>query len=475
MQEQIDVLELQAKLAKLEAGFRTLDRRRRIWRWGTVATIAVSVSFSLAAQNSQQQPLTLQSLAKRVTDLESRVAADEASGTNIPTTADNGSSQSSSKSAGSSSADNGITALQQRVSTLEGNVSGLMDLGIQQRFVNDELTLAHIQQALNSLKGQSGGTVHAPFQVLGASGKAILTVEERDGEPFLHVDNAAGEQIVRIITAASGSGLVRVGASGGNNYVYLGGDSNGHALVSVTDDGDHAALTRSQRTNALGVYVGKTGEQDVSLDLEDGVGHVHVYHGTDEVIDLKTSSGGHGLLEVNSGSGSGRVEMGVLATGGYVTVSSTGGERAFMGAPKGKEFGFRLYPGSADTAVAGMIEDSQGNATIGISKNDIWRVDMAVGGASGIVGVLDNSGKKYLSALTNYPGGGGSLQVANPSGQIVSLVDANPTNNEGRAVFTDNGGVPLAKIGAAGPHGDVQLFGQGKGVDLWIKGLIGLP
>ena len=82
---------------------------------------------------------------------------------------------------------------------------------------------------------------------------------------------------------------------------------------------------------------------------------------------------------------------------------------------------------------------------------------------------------KFISSLTSYEAGGGALQIANSSGQIVSLVDANPTNNQGRAVFTDAGGQPMAKIGAADSHGDVLLGGNGKGLDLWTHMLTGLP
>ena len=53
-------------------------------------------------------------------------------------------------------------------------------------------------------------------------------------------------------------------------------------------------------------------------------------------------------------------------------------------------------------------------------------------------------------------------------------MDANPANNEGRAVFTNAGGQPLAKIGAAGEHGDVLLGGPNKAVAVWEMALTGM-
>ena len=82
--------------------------------------------------------------------------------------------------------------------------------------------------------------------------------------------------------------------------------------------------------------------------------------------------------------------------------------------------------------------------------------------------------QKYLSNLTTHGNSGGDLELANASGQIVAFMDSNPNNNEGRAVFTSAGGEPLAKIGAAGPHGDVLLSGPNKTVPVWEMALTGM-
>lgn len=436
MREHEDVQELQAKLSRLEGDLRRIEKRRKARLRVGLITLALGMSVALAAQSSQG-PLTLDSLAKRVTDLENRVAADEASGTNIPSTADNGSSSSTSKSSSGTSTSSELTTLQQQVTTLEGDVSGLMDMGIQQRFVNDELKIAHLEQA------HSSSTVQAPFTVVGKGGQPILTV-----------------------TGDNGSGLLSLGSGG--DQANLGYTPDGPRF-SLIDNGDHVYIGRRRSTTALGLYLGTGSDYLAAIDLEGGVGNVHLFKGTNQVGAFSVTDNG-ATLEMESSSGNQYLTSGIGDGGdAFMRVSGKGGS-ALLGAPPGKDFGLRLYKGAS--ATADMLEDAQGNASIGIAKNNIMRVNMAVGGASGIVGVLDGAGKNYLSALTNYPGGGGSLQVANQSGQIVSLVDANPVNNEGRAVFTDNSGQPLAKIGVLAQHGDVQLFGLGKGLDVWLRGFL---
>jgi hypothetical protein len=313
MQENENIVDLRTRLAGLEAELLRLEKRRKAWRWSVFAMAVIGISISLMAQ-SAQGPVTLQSLAKRVTDLENRVTADEASGTNIPQTADNGSSPSTGKSSSSSSGE--LAALQKRVSTLESSVDYLVQT-------------------------RSPDTLLAPFKVLGKDGKPVLTVTEEDG-------------------------------------------------------------------------------------------------------------------------------------GGALRLFGAGGTSALIGSPHG-QFGIRLYPANASRPAAAMIIDPQGIPTIGVASNGKWRATMQIVSDQGHIGVKGSQSDAYLAALTSYPGGGGALQIALPSAQVVSLVDANPANNEGRAVFTNTGGQPLAKIGAAGSHGDVLIGGNGKAFELWGRMVAGLP
>jgi hypothetical protein len=120
-----------------------------------------------------------------------------------------------------------------------------------------------------------------------------------------------------------------------------------------------------------------------------------------------------------------------------------------------------------------MSESGQ-SAIVALGLRGTPKVLMRADNTAAIIGVLDDSGKKYLSNLTTHGNSGGDLELANASGQIVAFMDSNPNNNEGRAVFASAGGEPLAKIGAAGPHGDVLLSGPNKAVAVWEMALTGM-
>jgi hypothetical protein len=195
-------------------------------------------------------------------------------------------------------------------------------------------------------------------------------------------------------------------------------------------------------------------------------------------------AGGQTLLSVTEGApGSGKLEM-KGASGKAFTVGITdqgdafgrwdaSNGSAYVGSPSGKYFGVRLYAAGGNKTMVAMSESDHG-ATVAVGLNGASKVEMNVDNTGARVGVLDDSGQKYLSNLTTHGSNGGDLEIANGSGQIVALMDANPANSEGRAVFTNAGGEPLAKIGAAGPHGDVLLFGPDKSVPVWEMALTGM-
>ena len=193
---------------------------------------------------------------------------------------------------------------------------------------------------------------------------------------------------------------------------------------------------------------------------------------------------GQTLLSVTEGApGSGKLEMkgpgGKSFTVGITDQGDAFGRwdaatgSAYIGAPPGKDFGVRLYAAGGNTATVAMSESGQ-SAIVALGLHGTPKLVMRTDNASAIIGVLDDSGKKYLSNLTTHGNSGGDLELANASGQIVAFMDSNPNNNEGRAVFTSAGGEPLAKIGAAGPHGDVLLSGPNKTVAVWEMALTGM-
>jgi hypothetical protein len=194
---------------------------------------------------------------------------------------------------------------------------------------------------------------------------------------------------------------------------------------------------------------------------------------------------GQTLLSVTEGApGSGKLEMksagGKSFTAGITDQGDAFGSwnaatgKAYIGAPPGKDFGVRLYAAGGNTTKVAMSENNQ-SAIVAVGLNGTAKLVMRADSTGGRIGVLDDSGQKYLSNLTTHgSNGGGNLELANASGQVVAFMDANPNNSEGRAVFTNAGGEPLAKIGAAGPHGDVLLGGPNKSVAVWEMALTGM-
>ncbi len=195
-------------------------------------------------------------------------------------------------------------------------------------------------------------------------------------------------------------------------------------------------------------------------------------------------AGGQTLLNViEVAPGSGKLEM-KGANGKSFTAGMTNQGDAFarwdaamgtayIGAPPGKVFGVRLFAAGSETTTLAMTE-APDSALIAIGLHGTPKLVLRADTAGAKMGVLDDSGSRFLSNLTAHGNSGGDVEIANASGQIVAFMDANPANNEGRAVFASAGGEPLAKIGAAGPHGDVLLGGPNKTVAVWEMALTGM-
>jgi hypothetical protein len=194
--------------------------------------------------------------------------------------------------------------------------------------------------------------------------------------------------------------------------------------------------------------------------------------GGQTLLSVTEAAPGSGTLEMK-GAGGKAFTVGITAQGNAFARWDAATGTAYIGAPTGKDFGVRLYTaGGKSTAVA--LSETEHSAVVAVGLHGTEKLVMKTDNTVGRIGVLDDSGNKYLSDLTARASGGGDLEIANSSGQLVASMDANPANNEGRAVFTNAGGEPLAKIGAAGPHGEVLLAGPNKTVAVWEMALTGM-
>jgi hypothetical protein len=333
-------------------------------------------------------------------------------------------------------------------------------------------TTAHIGPFL------PGKTVYAA-ELTSANNAGAVHVNDAAGKPVINVDAATGETVtgpdggsivigpgkgsshqtaVRAYPPGAASPVAGMGWLNQGGDMWVGGASGSGAMASMTYDGNMAHI---------GAFLPGTTVYAVELTRSTANGGaVQIRNGSQVMVGNLTTTTNGATLTLQDSEGQ-SFESGIGGTDGnaFASVTSKKGV-AFLGSPNGKDFGVRLYAPDGSTPTAGLVEDGGGNASMGIGKGQ-YRVKLQSSDTVGTMGVLGNDGQTFVSALTNYAGGGGALQVANGSGQIVSLVDSNPTTTEGRAVFTDSGGQPLAKIGVAGSHGEVLLFGGSKAVAVW--------
>jgi hypothetical protein len=109
--------------------------------------------------------------------------------------------------------------------------------------------------------------------------------------------------------------------------------------------------------------------------------------------------------------------------------------------------------------------------------------DGRVGAAArAFMGLLENSRPGFalakadgsLSTGISTSGENAEMDFYNSSGKVAAVIGANPENGEGHAIFKDAGGTTLARIGAAGTHGDVILEGDGNRIPVWEFTLVGV-
>ena len=461
------------------------DNRRYFNLRTRVSAAALPMVFGgvwLWAQSSSPGPITLQSLSTRIDALEQRVTRDEAGGAKASQQAGDGSAQAGGSADNGAAVNAALQKLTAQVAELQQQVTELRAEPVQERFVNDELRITHLEKTVSQLSNTAGNgathsaggeaSVQAPFQVVGASGEPILKVSEGDGSSGMLELLSGGRTYAQLRTISNGNtGLLTIKNVGGDT-ANLGMTEDGPVL-SMNDHGDRASIGRKKSTGALGLYLSKGEKTAVAMDLEGGTGNFHLFHGDAQVGSLSATENG-AKLQLNVPGGGKTFSAGISDSDGDAFARwNTANGAVLVGTPTGKDLGIRLYLADGKTPTVGITENAQGDAQVAVAQGGVSRIAMQVHGKSAKLGVFDGSGKNFSALLTTHEEGGGNLELANGSGQIVALMDANPTNSQGRAVFTDSGGTPLAKIGAAGSHGEVLLSGPNKALAVWEMMLTG--
>jgi len=337
--------------------------------------------------------------------------------------------------------------------------------GDQERLVNLELRVSHLEQALAQMQKQGNpqpsgkqseppaetGTervVVAPFLVMNSEGHAIFQVEDSQGGK-VSINDAEGNPVALLDT---GKLMLRTN----KGYAGAAVDSSGNPFLTVTAGG-HAAIGVDPNTGAIGLRLSaKTvpnasnigiWQQDVSLDLEGGVGNLHLFHGNDTVGLLSVNPGGKGAkLQLNDTSGTAGFTAGIsLAGEGFAKAVSKAGAAVSIGTYLDGPFGVRIESQDGGPPSAGMFVGSDKNGTVYAGAPGKIRTLMNTDGGQGYMAVVNDAGVSVVE-LTNTAIGG-SIRAALPGGQTVAEVEAFAEGGHG--IFTNNGGKPLIKLGAA--------------------------
>lgn len=201
--------------------------------------------------------------------------------------------------------------------------------------------------------GSDGRTVSAPFQVLGASGTPIFSVEEvSPGKPRLTMTSGDGGTVV--IGATPSGGMAMTLSPGGGRRVALNADGQGLSVAVadgtrgilmlldaneqsiITQDGDtrFVDIGTKASTNAAVRIANPSGTVVASLGSnrsKDGAGSVFVADNSGKTTGFLVSlPSGTGVVGIGlNGAEVARLEANANQSGGKITISDTAGNLAF--------------------------------------------------------------------------------------------------------------------------------------------------
>jgi hypothetical protein len=309
----------------------------------------------------------------------------------------------------------------------------------QEQVVNLELKVRDLQQALAQLqrqvsalqKGQgntppannTASRVTAPFEVVNAAGKTLLTVGDVSGDTNLYLWDASGAPSAVISTVGSPSlSLTKFGAAKGEASKLVSLDSA--VGLQYSSAGQTGLLNIED--GVMGFRLKKGGFEaptNVSLDLTGGLGNLHLFNGTSQVGSLSVNAGGDGArLWLHQPSGTGSFVAGISANGdGYANAVAKSQAAISMGADGGGFVGLRAFAKWGGPPSGGISIQNDGSATVYAGMPGSMRAKMGINqNGQGIVNVVDDRDEPmaYLSLGPN----GGMVAAANLDGTFVTTI-----------------------------------------------------
>ena len=293
-------------------------------------------------------------------------------------------------------------------------------------------------------------TVKAPFVVLDAAGRPLVSVGEGDdGGRGVYVNNNTGEPVAGLFVAHE-TGQVRVAAQGGT--------AAGSATMWVTEDG----LPRI-------ALEGVGGAQLVDLGVADNKQtQLNVYNRAGEnIARVGEQANGAGMLMASSADGSATSTLGVNDAGqAGLRIKAGGRVLAELGAAEKGNMRLKIWGAQgAPVAMIGSSADGSGGAMVVNGGDGKPRGSLAVADGGGQLFVW-GAGSTAL-AQVGVDGGRGTLRVFNKSGGSVVWADET-AQGAGHFAVADPSGAAAAEMGYNGT-GIVRALGPGGKID-YLRG-----
>ena len=274
----------------------------------------------------------------------------------------------------------------------------------------------------NDLIRDFGGIaqVTAPFEVVDASGKVILSVRSEDNldaAVSIHVSEGAGALGVRSGDAAT---VAELATDENGNGILRAFNAQGNLRAGVSGEGDIGVFDESGETALAMLAANEHGAGTLSLVRKGGKPGIEAAAGT-------ASDGG--VIRAMNANGQTAAGIGVDHRGkGLVAVVDTGGTG-------------QLFINDAGAPAVVILDKS---------NNQLATVDSVNG--KGRVAILEQG--RAAAEITAAAAGGGRLVVHNSGGELVASVGPSPAGQGGISIY-DNG-QPVATL-EAGTSGGGEL------------------
>lgn len=311
--------------------------------------------------------------------------------------------------------------------------------------------------------------VRAPFQVVDASGKVVLSVGNDDdagagvsiylgeGAGALSVQSGTAKTVAELGTDENGNGILRTSNAEGTLRAGISGegvaavfDESGQRRVVALGTNEHGAGSLT-----LSASSGKVGIDAVAGTASDG-GIIRAMNVNGHpAAELRVAAAGSGRLLVNNSGGEVIASVGAAANGkGGVSIYEKGSVVATLeaGDSGGGELGLSDAQGTGGVEAYGSAPDSSGGSIRVFNNGEGVAAIGTARDGKGIVAVFEGSRDEPAAVLTTNESGAGSLTLQNGAGGDGVVAAGSLDSLGGVVVVLNSSGEDVAGI-ASGEDG----------------------